>query len=865
MKTPPRIVTWILSITNRKRNREIVLGDFAEFYDEIYSKRGMLIAYLWVYSQAARSIPRFILTSIYWGAVMIINYIKMALRNFSKHKVFTAINILGLSVGLTCSILFYLFVQHELSYDLFHKHTDNIYSVINTDHYYDYNYRHIPNAAGPALKEFFPEIGEQVRIAGSNTIIKTGDTSFEEEMILVDKNFFNMFSFQTIVGNPEKMLEEGSSIVLTESYAAKYFGTANPAGKIMTVIFGSQTKEFIVNGIVEDPPSNSTIQFNMLVNIDNLKFFRGPEALISWTWPRSYTYIRLKDENSPASIEARMNQFVETSMAQVIEERKSSGRWIEDSPTIEFWLQSLKDVYLKSDVIAANEFSNINNSIILATIGFLVLLIAGINFVNISIGRASARSTEVGIRKVLGAEKRNLLMQHWVESISVVTISMATGLLLTLLLLPLFNEISNKNLLPESIFQLQNIWIFCAAIVLIGIAAGSFPGLILSNFHPVSIIKGKLKIGGNNLLTKSLIVLQFSASVFLIISTLTMNRQLEFINSTDLGFDKEGIIMLDTYERNFGENERIFNLFNDKTESYEDIISVSGCALPFSTNTGEGMLTINGKRIHFNFNSVHYNYIKTMGMTIIEGRDFSGDVITDKNDLIVNEEFVKQAELDDPIGTEVTPGSKIIGVVKDYHYRSLQHKIEPVIHHISERMGPKTLLVRISMENTANALSSLEQIWKEILPDKPFNYTFFDEDLAKNYAKEQRWNSITFYSSILAVLITCLGFIGMTAIITSRRYKEIGIRKVFGASVKHISQNLLNNFILLIGISYVITFPIAFYLMNKWLEDFAYRTTVGTDVFIIAGAISLVITILTISYQVVKAAKLNPVDTLKYE
>ena len=863
MHRPPVIARWILSVTNRKSNREIVLGDFDEFYDDICSERGALYANAWFCLHALKSIPAFLKTNFYWGVVMFRNYLKMAIRSFVRHKAVTTINILGLSVALACATLFYLFVLDELSYDRFHKNVNNIYSVINTDNYYNYNYRPIPNATGPALKEFFPEIKQQVRISRDHVTVKYQDKIFNEDLYFADANFFDMFSFNTITGNPHTMLVNENSIVLTESSAEKYFNGIDAVGKQLTVMFGSQPKEFMVSGIIENLPRNSTIQFNMLTNIKNIA--AGQEGLTSWTWPRNNTYVELNDNIDPKYIDEQMPNFVKQYMTSVIAERKSRGTWLQEGETIEFWLQNMKDIYLKSDFATGNEFSNINNSIILAAIGFLVLFIAGINFVNISIGRASTRALEVGVRKVLGAERKNLIIQHWVESIATVAISMIAGLFLTLLLMPLFNEIANKQFLPEDIFTLQNISVMLIAIIVIGIAAGSFPGIFISRFQPVEIMKGKLKVGGNNFLTKSMIVIQFSVSVFLIISTLTMNKQLDFINSTDLGFDKEGIVTLSANERDFNTNDKIFNLVKTKAENCSNILSVSGCIFPFSEAEGEGMLQMNGKRIHYNFTGVYYNYIKTMGMTLVEGRDFSPDIAADMDAIVVNEEFVKQFELDNPIGMRTPSGSTIIGVVKNYNYRSLQNKIEPVIHWIDERWGPYTLLFRISTKNISGALAEIENIWKDIQPDKPFNYNFFDQELATRYAKEQRWSAITFYSSLFAIFITCIGLIGMTSIITERRIKEIGIRKVLGASVKQISQNLFGNFIILMGISFAITFPLGYYLMNNWLENFAYRTNLGVDTFLISGILSLTITIATISYQVIKAAMMNPVDILKYE
>ena len=797
------------------------------------------------------------------------NYLKIALRHLSRQKVLAFINIFGLSIALGVCTWIFLFISDEVSFDRFHERAESIFSIIQTDNHYKFMTRQNPNALGPALKEYFSEIEYAVRIVRDNPVIRYQDRMFVERLAMVDADFFNLFSFNLLQGNRETVLSQDNSMVLTESMAKKYFIDEDPLGKILTITFGQRTKDFLISGLLEDIPSNSTLQYELFVNIQNTDLSRNIDLsrmsgiLSSWGTGQSHTYIQLKDGVDAGIIENRWPSFIEQYMSGVIEERRGRGAWLEDRETIIFSLQNLKDMHLHSRQIGGGEGSDISKSMILAGIGLLVLLIAGINFTNLSIARSSKRAVEIGMRKVLGADRKNLFRQFWSESVLTVFISMIIGLMLAEVLISLFNRLADKNLSIIHFLTPFNLAAFTVFTLFVGLAAGSYPGLILSRFQPAETLSRRQKIQGINHLTRSLLIFQFCVSIFLIIAALTMAKQIRFINTKDLGFDRNGIVTISTQERGHAEGERVVKHFRNLALNESEIVSASGCSYPFSQYPGTGNIEVNGIQGQFLFSSVYYDYAKTMGMKLVEGRDFSEE-FHPGNSIVVNQKFVSHFNIESPIGQEAG-GARIIGVIEDYNYMTLREQIEPVLHVFNDSGSLINVLVRVSPQNLNRTLSLLEKSWKEIQPNKPFMYSFFDEDLALRYSEETKWNSIVFHSSFLAILITCMGLIGITGITINKRTKEIGIRKILGASIHQIVGLILSNFTVLVLISNGIALPIAYVVMTKWLQSFVYRINMDAGIFLLAGLISFFVAILTIIFQVLKAAMSNPVNSLRTE
>ncbi|MFC2167829.1 ABC transporter permease [Acidobacteriota bacterium] len=793
---------------------------------------------------------------------MLNNHLKITIRHLTRQKILTFINIFGLSIALGCCLWIYLFISDELSFDEFHENIDSIYSIIQADNHYNFTTRQNPNPLGPALKEYFPEILHSVRIVRDNPVIRYKDKKFLEGLALVDADFFNIFSFKLLRGNKDYALTQDDSLVLTKSKAEKYFMDEDPLGKILTITFGQETKDFLVSGILEDIPSNSTLQFDIFVNIQNVALSRTAQALMSWTAPQSYTYIQLKAGVKAEQIERHIPSFIQQYMSSVIEERRGRGAWLEDRETILFRLQNLKDVHLHSRHIGGGEGSDIRKSLILGGIGLLVLLIAGINFMNLSIAGSSKRSVEIGMRKVLGAERKNLLHQFWSESVLTVIFSMILGLMLAEILISLFNQLADKNLSIVSFSSPFNIFVLASFTLFVGFAAGIYPGVVLARFQPVETLRRSQEVKERHFLNRPLLIFQFSVSIFLIISTLTMGKQIKFIQTRDLGFDKNGIITIATQERG-PEGKKIVNFFRDLPSQHSDILSVSGCSYPFSQYPGTAHIDVNGIESMILFSSVYYDYEKTLGMRLVEGRGFSEEFNPDGT-VVVNQEFVRHFKLENPIGKDAA-GLKVIGIVEDYNYMTVRTHIEPVLHVFNDQGNLYNVLVRISPQNTNRALTLLEKSWSQIRPNKPFIYTFFDEDLSLRYSEEKKWNSIVFYSSVLAILITCMGLIGITSITINKRIKEIGIRKILGASVSQIAVLIVKQFTFLVLISNAFALPISYYIMRKWLQGFAFRVNLNPAIFILAAFLSFFVALITITGPIFKAAYSNPVNSLRNE
>ncbi|MFC1564570.1 ABC transporter permease [candidate division KSB1 bacterium] len=864
-RTALKVASWIISRLKLYEKNFALNEGIKEEYDERSRAYGKFSVLLWLWSQILAVIIQYFIFSLYRGTIMFKNYLKTGYRNFKRQKLVSAINVTGLSLGLACSILITLFIADELSFDRFHDKADQIYSVINRDNYFNYTYRLVPNGVGSTLTEFYDEIEYSVRISPVQAVVRCNEKIFREECTLIDPEFFQIFSFRLLIGDPENALASDNSAVLTESSAQKYFGNEDPIGKELEFQAGQWTKLFQVTGIIEDAPDNSSIEYGILLNISNLVYVRGENALTTMTWPRCHTFVLLDDDLHKKRIEERMPAYVKQYCVEYEAQRRQTGQWNETGETIEFFLQNIKDIHLHTNGIPGEADNAIIKSYILAAIGLLVVIIAGINFTNLAVGRAATRATEVGIRKIFGADRKNLIKQFWAESVIIIIISAMLSLILAVLIMPLFNELANKNLYFGDFITGQNLLIFLLLIAGLGFAAGSYPGLVLSGFQPVMIFRKRLHIGGRNALTKTLVVLQFSISIFLVIATLTMGKQLKYIDHADLGYKKDNILVIETQEREFKEGERVIKYFRNRTEGDAKVISVSGCVFSLGTNQGEGRLIINGISRRFNFSHVYHGYFETMGMEFIEGRGFSERLPEDFNEVVVNQEFVKQYNLKDPVGMTAADNTKVVGVVKDFNYGSLKDEIIPVIHWINPQGSLFTLLVKITDDNIGDTISGMENIWKDIQPDKPFVYSFLQDNLDRFYAEDKKWNSIVLYSSVFALVITCLGLVGITTVTVSRRIKEIGIKKVLGASVLNIINLLSKEFLFLVFVSNIIVWPVGYYIMDKWLQSFAYRTGIDIRMFIFAGLLSVFLTIVTISFQTVRATRLNPVDTLRHE
>jgi len=797
------------------------------------------------------------------------NYLKIALRNLAKQKIYSTINMLGLAVGLAGAILTFLFVQHELSYDRFHKNEKNLYRLYTIWHKEDGSierawYR-VTFPMGPAVEEYFPEIVHSIRVDNTNATVKIGGNLYNEKITQVDKSFFQAFSFPLIMGNPASVFSQDYSLVLTENQARKYFGDANPIGQTLTLIHGQDQSDFVVTGVSAQPPSNSSITYDILIDIESgNRLNMNARWLDNWGGFAWLNYVLVQSESSVDSLLQRVAGFTELYYAPFIEKFRDRADWKGEGSPISFGLQPIARVHLDPQVKGS---LNLSAVFTLSGIAFIVLFIACINFMNLSIGRASTRSLEVGMRKVLGAERRQLIRQFWGEFLVITGIAMTAGLALAEFMLPIFNRLSGRSLSLREIFQHGNFLILLALFIIVGIASGSYPALIMSRFQPAEILRGKLRIGGKNPLTRILVVVQFALSVFLIVATIVMGRQIHFMLTADPGFNKEGVVAVQTQEPDADASNTILKLFRDRLSQQPNIASISG------TTASLGMVATypfkkDGREIDVYQNRVDYDFFKTMGIEVVQGRTFSPEFATDVEGVVVNEKLIKELEIEDPIGKPLKGYYKpltIIGVVRDYITEDFRHNILPALHHIKPTWEIRNVLVRISPQKISETLSLLERTWKDIQPNKPFLYSFLDESMEAMYNEEKRWGAIVGYSSGLAVLIACMGIFGLTSITVSRRTKEIGIRKIMGANVPQIIHTLIKEFVWLVGIANILAWPIAFLAMRTLLDNYYYRISLGPQCFLLAGVLSFSIAVLTTAFLAGRAAVANPVDCLRYE
>jgi putative ABC transport system permease protein len=803
------------------------------------------------------------------------NYLKTAIRNILKYKVHSFIKIFGLSIGIAACIFIYLFVVDELSFDRFHQNRDRLFRLIQvqfdkeTKHEIQYQ-QFIPTPVGPELLQSIPEIKNQTRYVDVPGVVRHEEKIFSETLALTDAAFFEMFTFPLLAGSPQAALSDDHNIVISRSYAEKYFADENPIGKTLTISYGKRSKDYTVSGVMENVPSNSTLQFNMLLHIHNLPIaLDNPDILNDWQRWYCPLFIQLQPDVAPERISKKLDQFCLQHFSPMLQRNRDEGH-----DPFTFGLQPIKDMHLDTRVIGT---IGLSTSYLLSAIAIAILLIACVNFMNLSIGSASVRSMEVGVRKILGAGRRQLIWQFWGEALVIALFAILWGLLLTELLIPQFNAFSGKQLSIISLFQSSH-WIALFGLAVItGVLAGSYPALVMSGFLPVDILKGKLKIGGNRTLTKGLVVVQFALSVILCISAVILGKQVSFLMNRDPGYVSEGLVVLLTQENEPQESERLYRRFRNEIISHRQIQDITASNREFGLFLPGATLEIGGRKIFYRFNRVDPYFLSTMKFDLIQGRDFSKSPGADRDSLIVNRRLIEQLGTDFVMGKPLGESSmgfpysgRIIGVIENCHFESMRNEIDPLILYVGSVANPRRnrfsrIIVRVETGQLKGTVGFLEQAWKKIQPDKPFIYYFQDEALKSLYDQEKRWSRIILYASVISIMLACLGIFGLTAITVNRRVKEIGIRKILGASASHILYLASREFILLISIANVIAWPVVFFIMKRILQNYPYRVDIAMHYFVLAFIASIMIAVLTIIYHSLKAALQNPVDSLRHE
>jgi putative ABC transport system permease protein len=806
---------------------------------------------------------------------MVKEYLKTALREIARHRGYSFIKILGLSIGIAACILIYLFVADELSFDNFHRNGDKLFRVLQVQ--FDKTsgaetgfQQFIPTPVGPGLIRSVPEVLRQSRFVTGQGTVRRGPNIFNEELTLVDPSFLRMFSFPLLAGDPASALSDRHQLVVTQSQAAKYFGPEDPLGKTVTITFGRSSQDFLVTGVARDVPPNSTLRFDILIPIDNLPAESNDPGILD-DWNRWYCplFVQLRPKASPAGLAPKLDRFCRQYYGAAMERDLGRGQ-----DPFTFGLQRVRDMHLDRRV---GGVAGLSTSYLLSAIALAILLIACFNFINLSLGLSSTRSVEVGVRKVLGAGRSALWRQFGSEALVVSFFAGALGLWLSSLLVPAFNILSGKHLSLATFFGGAHGLALLGIIVLTGLLAGAYPAAVMSSFRPVEIMKGKLRVGGRSPLAKGLVVVQFALSVILGVSAVLLGRQASFLIHRDPGYASRGLVVVLTQESEPLASERIYRRFRNEAVSHDIVRGVSASNREFGLFLPSSALELGERRILYRFNRVDPDFLKTMEIPLLQGRDFSPNVAADSRALIMNRRFAEELGPDYRLGDVLGDPSRgfpydcrVIGVIGDCHFASLRQKIEPLILYVGDGPSPRRntfsrIMVRLEAGHPGEALPVLERVWRKVSPDKPFVSYFQDDALRSLYEREIRWSVIIRFASGLSLLLACLGVFGLTSLTLNRRVKEIGIRKVLGAGAGQIILLASRELVLLVSAANLIAGPVVFFAMKRVLADYPYRIAIAPSYFILAWLASTLIGVLTILYLSAKAALRNPVESLRYE
>ena len=810
---------------------------------------------------------------------MIKNFLKTAWRNLIKNKTYSIINILGLAIGLSCFLLIAMYVIDELSFDRYNDKAGRIYRI-NSDIKFGGAEMHMPvtsDMMGQLLKKDYPEAEQYTRIYtfNGNKLIKKGNEYINEAKVAhVDSTFFDVFTLPAIEGNTKTALDEPNTVVLTKSAALKYFGTTDVVGKTIETNDNDHTF-YKVTAVIKDIPENSHFHFDFLFSMKNVDYRWG-----QLTSHNFYTYLLLRPGTNYKAFEKHFAEYTEKYVlpdARQFMNINSMADFEKAGNKLVYSLIPLTKIHLYSDrSFELSSGGNIQYVYIFSAVALFILIIACINFMNLTTARSANRAKEVGIRKVLGTERKYLVGQFLFESVFMVVLSLFISLGIIYLVMPAFNDVSGKSMNLENLFSPYLIPILILLPILVGLLAGSYPAFFLSAFRPIEVLTGKLKLGSKSGGLRSiLVVFQFATSIILIIGTIIVYRQLHYIQNKNLGYDKNEVLIIDGTS-SLGDNidafkNEVLQMPGVESGTISSFLPVSNSSRSDQTYSKEAVMNPqNG--IDMQTWRIDYDYIKTLGMKTIKGRNFSKDFGTDSNAVIINQTTAAFLGYKDPVGQKIytlnrdntqTISYHIIGVVQNFNFESLKKDIGPLCFVLGKRGYITTF--KINAANINSLISLIEAKWKAMAPGMPFSYRFLDDSFNEMYNAETRIGKIALIFSILAIFIACLGLFGLATFIAEQRTKEIGIRKVLGASVNGVVRLLSNDFLKLVVIAFIIAAPLSWWAMHHWLQDFAYRTDISWWIFVLAGAITLFIALATVSFQAVRAAIANPVKSLRTE
>ncbi len=803
---------------------------------------------------------------------MIKNCLKVAIRTIIKHKGFSTINIVGLAIGIACSVLIWIFVAHELSYDKFHEKAARIYRIAVRASVGDTKIRqtYSSSATFKKLLEDFPEIETGVKFLklGKTPIVLDEKTYYESQFYAVDAPFFDVFSISLIQGNPKTVLVEPNTMVISKDTALKYFGSINAVGKILRAnfLYGPGSIDFEITGISENVPDNSHFHYDLLASSSTFPTYINDPG---WTSNSFITYVVLKEGTRSEWFNEQLKEFTRRYMGG-----EKFDAWVAKGNFWEYFLQPITQIHLTSDLNGEFEANGNQTYVyIFSVISIIILLIACINFMNLSTAKSSLRAKEVGMRKVVGSGRGRLVVQFLSESVLLSYIGLAIGIGIVMVLLPLYQNLIGRHL---ELHFFDNFVVIPSLLTLglvVGIISGSYPAFFLSSFKPIKALKGnKASVKSGSWMRNILVIFQFAISIFLIIGTLSVHKQMKFFQNKKLGFDKEHVLVI----QNPGALGNNLAPFKEDLRKHSGIINVSGSnTLPgrsFS-NIGFGAEGID-ETFALNLCVCDYDFLDTLKLEMVKGRFFSRDFGSDADAVVINEKTAALLGWDDPIGKRINNWAEnrgnftIIGVIKDYHYESLHQEIRPQALFLSGgyyKNDESYISVRLNTANISGTMGYIKNAWKNFASNKPYEYSFLDEDYDRLYINENQTRKLFSIFSILAIFIACLGLFGLASFIADRKTKEIGIRKVLGASVPGIVKILNTSFVKWVLTANLIAWPVAWYGMNRWLQNFAYHIDLSWWMFLLAAVLALFIALVTVSFQTIKAALKNPIDSLRYE
>ncbi len=863
---PPLIPRLVLHLMRDYLNAYSIDEDLNEIYQALVKSRGRFRAALWYWYQSLGSFPEYLKLTIYWRTAMFGNYLKSAFRNITKHKGFSLINISGLAVGMACCILILFYVRYEMSFDKFHKNSEGIYRVLlNIGRSYRGKSRFNATAGvlANSMKDNFPEVLYAARVFNHRRVDVSNYENkrfTETRFYFADPDFLKMFTFPLIKGHPDAILNEPFTMLVSQNMAKKYFGNRDPIGKTISV---NSQWDYLITGIFEDTPENSHIHFDFLASFSSYMQISGEEKFNEWGRLTNVTYFMIDDSADVQEFEKKLDAFYKQNMGST----ETSSVQIEIQPLrkIHFYDQALDEFEPGTDVRTVYIFS---------AIAFFILMIASFNYMNLSTARSSLRRREVGLRKVVGASRQNLIKQFFGESILVTFIAFLGSLLLLNLFLPKFSAYIEK---PLSFHLLANPLVLVSVggiLIFIALVSGSYPALLLSSFSPIGVLKGKSNLQGRRsfYFRNILVMLQFSISIALVFCMNVTINQLRFIKNRDLGFIKDYVLTLNASQLF---EERSYESVKNELLASSGILDMTCSSyLPVDIGSG-GPVDWEGKpeedTLVAHMLWVDENFFDFYGIPIVQGRDFSKEFGTDKGtSYILNEKAVKEIGWTDPIGKRFSADKNmeaagpVVGVVKDFHYQPLHLEIQPLhIRYLDEPWG--WLSIRMNPQSIPETLAFLEKKWSELAPKYPFEYSFLDERLNRSYKSEEKLGQSFNGFAILAIMIACLGLYGLASFVTERRTKEIGIRKVLGASVSQLLLLLSRDFLKWVILANVIAWPVATYVMSKWLQNFAYHVPLSLWIYLLSGLSAFLIAFIVVCSKSLRAASSNPVESLRYE